>query len=131
MEFATTPEPTAPAASEVRHVRVSSSLDILAELENLRKASTFKPQAEVTPKPTLDVDALLVGSLNSRQEVRKRVDERVGRALASATRCRVRIELLDEHNTPVATVAPVEVEIKREERLRQLALTLTVNLQGE
>jgi len=31
----------------------------------------------------------------------------------------------------VATVAPVEVELKKGERLRQLALTLTVNLQGE
>jgi len=79
----------------------------------------------------LDLDELLAGSLNSRQEVRKRVEENVGKALGKAARCRVRIELVDEAEQPVATVAPVEVELKKGERLRQLALTLTVNLQGE
>lgn len=131
VEFATSPEPAPPAAPEVRHVRVSSSLDILAELENLRKASTYKAPAEEAPKPTLDLDALLAGSLNSRQEVRKKVEEHVGKALGRAARCRVRIELVDENDTTVATVSPVDVELKRGERLRQLALTLTVNLQGE
>jgi len=131
VEFATTTEPAPPAPAEVRHVKVSSSLDILAELENLRKASTFREPAPETPKPSLDLDSLLASSINSRQEVRKRVEERVGPALGQATRCLVRIELLDEGNTPVATVAPVEVELKKGERLRHLALTLTVNLQGE
>lgn len=131
VEFATTPEPAPPAASEVRHVRVSSSLDILAELENLRKASTYKAPVEEAPKPTLDLDALLAGSLNSRQEVRKKVEEHVGKALGRAARCRVHIELVDENDATVATVPPVDVELKRGERVRQLALTLTVNLQGE
>lgn len=131
VEFATTTEPAPPSTQEVRHVRVSSSLDILAELENLRKASTYKAPAEETPKPALDLDALLAGSLNSRQEVRKKVEEHVGKALGQAARCRVRIELVDDNNATVATVAPVDVELKRGERVRQLALTLTVNLQGE
>lgn len=131
VEFATNPEPAPEATPEVRHVRVSSSLDILAELENLRKASTYKAPVQETPKPTLDLDALLGGSFNSRQEVRKKVEEHVGKALAQAARCRVRIELVDDNNTTVAVVAPVDVELKRGERVRQLALTLTVNLQGE
>jgi len=131
VEFATTAEPAPPAPAGVRHVKVSSSLDILAELENLRKASTFREGPVAPPQPSLDLDALLAGSLNSRQEVRKRVEENVGKALGKAARCRVRIELVDEAEQPVATVAPVEVELKKGERLRQLALTLTVNLQGE
>ncbi len=131
VEFATTAEPAPPATTEVRHVKVASSLDILAELENLRKASTYKQPAAQTPQPTLDLDALLAGSLNSRQEVRKKVEESVGSALSKAARCRVRIELVDESDATVATVAPVEVELKRDERLRQLALTLTVTLNGQ
>lgn len=131
VEFATTTEPTPPSTPEVRHVRVSSSLDILAELENLRKASTYKAPVEEPSKPTLDLDALLAGSLNSRQEVRKKVEEHVGKALGQAARCRVRIELVDDNDATVATVTPVDVELKRGERVRQLALTLTVNLQGE
>lgn len=130
VEFATT-EAAPPTPSDVRHVKVSSSLDILAELENLRKASTFRQPAAESPPSTLDLDSLLAGSLNARQEVRKKVEENVGGDLSRASRCRVLIELVDEKNATVRTVAPVEVELKRGERLRQLALTLTVNLQGE
>lgn len=130
VEFATT-EAAPPTPSDVRHVKVSSSLDILAELENLRKASTFRQPAAESPPSTLDLDSLLASSLNSRQEVRKKVEENVGVDLSRASLCRVLIELVDEKNATVRTVAPVEVELKRGERLRQLALTLTVNLQGE
>ncbi len=135
VEFATTTEPEAPVAvqAEVRHVKVSSSLDILAELENLRKAATSRPAAlsPARQASSLDLDALLQSSLNSRMEVRRRVDEQVGRALQQARRCMVRIELVDTDGTVVSSLAPVEVEIKRDERIRQLALTLNVHLQGE
>ena len=51
VEFATTPEPVTEAVeTEMRHVKVSSSLDILAELETLRKSSTFRPE----PRPAWD-----------------------------------------------------------------------------
>jgi mutual gliding-motility protein MglA len=134
VEFATTPEPAvAEVEREVRHVKVSSSLDILAELESLRKAATSKPthQAQAGKSASLDLDALLQSSINSRQEVRRRVDENVGAALARAHTCRVRIDLVDAKGDTVKRVDPVEVELKKGERVRQLALTLTVHLQGE
>ena len=129
------PAEPAPAAvaTEVRHVKVSSSLDILAELETLRKSSTFRPEPRPASAgaPSLDLDALLQGSLNSRQEVKRRVEEKVGGALSRASRCTVSIQLVDDRGKPVKNVPPVEVELKREQRLRQLSLTLIVNLQGE
>jgi len=134
VEFATTAEPApAAVATEVRHVKVSSSLDILAELETLRKSSTFRPEPKPASAgaPSLDLDALLQGSLNSRQEVKRRVEEKVGGALSRASRCTVSIQLVDDRGKPVKSVPPVEVELKREQRLRQLSLTLIVNLQGE
>ncbi len=134
VEFATTMdvEPEA-AETEVRHVKVSSSLDILAELETLRKSSTFRPEPRAGQEvaPSLDLDALLQGSANSRQDVKRRVEERVGAALGRAHRCVVNIQLVDDRGRTVKDVAPVEVDLKRGERLRQLALTLVVNLQGE
>ena len=81
--------------------------------------------------PSLDIETLLQGSANSRQEVKRRVEEKVGSALTNASRCVVNIQLVDESGHPVREVPPVEVELKRGERLRQLALTLIVNLQGE
>jgi len=134
VEFATTPEPVTEAVeTEMRHVKVSSSLDILSELETLRKSSTFRaePKPARNGTPSLDIDTLLQSSVNSRQEVKRRVDERVGKALGRASRCLVSIQLVDEGGHPVRDALPVEVELKRGERLRHLALTLFVNLQGE
>ena len=134
VEFATMPEPVTEAAeTEMRHIKLSSSLDILAELEMLRKSSTFRPEPKPARDgaPSLDLETLLQGSVNSRQEVKRRVDEKVGSALGRARRCLVNIQLVDEDGHPVKEVSPVEVDLKRGERLRQLALTLIVNLQGE
>ncbi len=135
VEFATSAEaePEHQVDSEIRHVKVSSSLDILAELETLRKAGTSQSEtrSERPGAPSLDLDALLQGSANSRQEVKRRVDERVGDALSLARRCKVSIQLVDERGKPVKEVSPVEVELKRGERVRHLALTLLVNLKGE
>src|SRR5512136_2553981 len=134
VEFATTPEPAAEAVeTEIRHVKVSSSLDILAELETLRTSSTFRPEPRPVKQraPSLDIKTLLQGSVNSHQEVKRRVEEKVGSALRHASRCLVNIQLVDDDGHPVKEVSPVEVALKRGERLRQLALTLIVNLQGE
>jgi len=135
VEFATSPdlEPEQQVDSEIRHVKVSSSLDILAELETLRKAGTSapEPRADLPDAPSLDIDALLQGSANSRQEVKRRIEEKVGNALGLARRCMVSIQLVDDRGKPVKEVSPVEVELKRGERVRHLALTLVVNLKGE
>jgi len=134
VEFATTADAREPEEQpEVRHVKVTSSLDILAELESLRKASTSRPEGyrRAPDQMSFDIDSLLQGSLNSKQEVKRRIKESVGGAFESATRCLVRIELVDADGIPISEVAPVEVELKRDERLRQLSLSLTVDLLGE
>lgn len=138
VEFATTPEPAAPSAKpEMRHVKVASSLDILAELETLRKSSTFRPTAKQAagggggPTSAFDLDSLLQGSLNSRQEVKRRLDEGVGKAFQRATQCLVKIELVDRDGKSVRKVSPLAIDLEEGERLRQLALNLIVTLQGE
>ena len=134
VEFATTPEAEPEAVeTEMRHVKVSSSLDILAELETLRKSSTYRPEPRPSREsaPAFDLDALLQGSLNSRQEVKRRIDEQVGSALGEAHRCLVSIQLVDGDGRVVKDMSPLEVELKRGGQIRHLALTLLVNLQGE
>jgi len=133
VEFDTTPEEAAPPAdSEVRHVKVSSSLGILAELENLRKSSTYKfEERHSHAAPSLDIDSLLQGSLNSKMEVKRRLDEKVGDSLGRATRCLVHVELVNGSGDALRTMAPVEIELTQGPGLRQLALTLLVNLQAE
>jgi hypothetical protein len=134
VEFATTSEP-APVVLDtaVRHVKVSSSLDILASLDSLRKAATAQagPARQQPAATSFDLDALLRSSLNSRQEVRRRVEEVVGDALQRATQCRVRIELVDADGRPISRVEPVDVAIKKGEAIRQLVLTLNVHLLGD
>ena len=133
VEFATTPAAPMAVVSEVRHVKVASALDILAELDSLRKASTSKPAS--TPRqrssaPGLDLDSLLQGSINSRHEVRRRIEEEVGESLRHASRCLVQIQLVDGNGKALSQLLPVEIDLKPAERLRQLALTLSVNLHG-
>ena len=135
VEFATTAySAPAVAPAEMRHVKVSSSLDILAELETLRKASTMRAESRpvtAAAAPSFDLDSLLQASINSRQEVKRRIEERVGGALGRASRCLVNIQLVDSHGKPIREVSPIEVELKRSDRVRQLSMTLVVNLQGD
>jgi mutual gliding-motility protein MglA len=136
VEFATTPAAApspAALADEMRHVKVASSLDILAELDALRKASTSAPASQSrqrAPAPGLDLDSLLQGSLNSRHEVKRRVEEEVGDALRNAAHCVVRIHLVDGDGKELKSLPPVDVDLKPSDRLRHLALTLNVNLRG-
>ncbi len=133
VDFDTTPEPA--AATEMRRVRVSSSLDILSELENLRKASTWeKPRRSESDRaqPSLDLDSLLQSSLNSRREVRRRFEEAVGDALDRADRCTVVLELKDADGATVQRVEPTTIELDATDSpANDLALILTFNLRRE
>lgn len=133
VEFATTGEQIAPEKPEVRHVKVSSSLDILAELDNLRTAATSQSPSQPAPggRHGLDLDSLLRGSLNSRQEIRRKVEHRAHPDLGRASRCLVSIQLLDSAGGEVETLQPIDIELKRDETLSQLQLNLNVNIRTE
>jgi hypothetical protein len=131
VEFATMPEVATPSTPEVRHVKVASSLDILAELENVRKAATSRPEPRAAVQPSLDLDALLRTSLNSRRDVKRRIEENVGTALARASSCRVTIQLLGRAGNAVGQLPPIDVDLSGGEPLRQVTLTLNVVLRGE
>lgn len=131
VEFATTPDESPPSTPEMRHVRVASSLDILAELENVRKAATSRPEPRAAAQPSLDFDALLRTSLNSRRDVKRRIEENVGTALARASSCRVTIQLLASGGGTVGELQPIDVDLSAGEPLRQVMLTLNVVLRGE
>jgi len=132
VEFATTAAATpVKVESEMRHVRVASSLDILAELETLRKASTLQPARERknVPAPTLDLDALLQGSLTRamRSSAGWSRTSAVSSAGPAAAWC---ASSSWTRGDGALRLPPVEVELKPSERIRELALTLTLNLQG-
>jgi len=131
VEFATTPDEARPSAPEMRHVKVASSLDILAELESVRKAATSRPEPRAAVQPSLDLDALLRSSLNSRRDVKRRIEENVGAALARASSCRVTIQLLGRGGSAVGELQPIDVDLSGGEPLRQVTLTLNVVLRGE
>jgi mutual gliding-motility protein MglA len=132
VEFATSGE-TVPAAkpSEIRHVRVSSPAEILAELESLRKTTTSRPAMKPVERPDPNqIEELVRESLDSRHETKRSIDEWVGAALGQASRCRVSIELVDAEGTQVKVLTPLEVDLKKK-KLRQLNLTLLLNLRGD
>jgi len=132
VEFATSGE-SVPAAkpSEIRHVRVSSPAEILAELESLRKTTTSRPAMKPVERPDPnEIEELVRESLDSRHETKRTIEEWVGAALGQASRCRVSIELVDAEGTQVKVLTPLEVDLKKK-KLRQLNLTLLLNLRGD
>lgn len=131
VEFATMPDAAPPSAPEMRHVKVASSLDILAELENVRKAATSRPEPRPAVHQSLDLDTLLRTSLNSRRDVKRRIEENVGGMLARASSCRVTIQLLGSEGGTVGELQPIDVDLSAGEPLRQVTLTLNVFLRGE
>ena len=131
VEFAT--QDTTPVAkpAAIRRVKVSSPSEILAELESLRKATTSRPAMKLPSKPDpSEIEDLVRESIDSRHEAKRSIEESVGPALGQSSRCRVSIELVDAEGRPVKALAPLEVDLKSK-KLRQLSLTLLLNLRGD
>ena len=82
VSFAQSSQAAPSAEGSVKHVRVGSNVDILAELERLRKNATSLSPAGRPPKRAtsgISVDDLLANSLNHRKEVSRIYDVEVPR----------------------------------------------------
>ena len=121
----------------MRHVKVRSNIDILAELERLRKTSTASDQA-VEEKPRrapagISVDDLLASSLNHRKEVNKVFD--VVRSPASSsrrvTRCASGLKFEDRNGKEIGEGQTFSIELQTRSDIEKLLLSLKFHIQGK
>ena len=133
--------PPVPAEPAVKHVKVRSSVDILSELDKLRKLSTQKapagaqpPKSETlrAPKAGVSIDDLLASNLNHKKDVTRSFDLTVPRQVLGRSR-QVTIELKfsDGAGSPLPTDSSFSIDLSSPADLQKLLLSLRFNVQAE
>ncbi|MBK9090553.1 MAG: hypothetical protein IPL90_16480 [Holophagales bacterium] len=132
----------APAEPAVKHVKVRSSVDILSELDKLRKISTQKASAGSGPahrsesgRPRASgasIDDLLASNLNHKKDVTRSFDLTIPRQVLGRSR-QVTIELKfsDGTGSPLLTDSRFSIDLSSSVDLQKLLLSLRFNVQAE
>ena len=122
------------AESGVKHVRVGSNVDILAELERLRKnATSLSPALKPTRRAAsgISVDDLLANSLNHRKEVSRVYDLEIPqRELASGEQVTVTLSFNDRNNNRVGEERTFTIPLETQD-LEKLLLSLKFQIFGK
>ncbi len=134
VSFAQSPAAAPSAEAGVKHVRVGSNVDILAELERLRKnATSLSPAGRPSKRVTsgISVDDLLANSLNHRKEVSRIYEVEVPRRdLASGHHVAVTLEFTDRNNERVGDGKTFTIPIDSAQDLEKLVLALKFQILG-
>jgi signal recognition particle receptor subunit beta len=129
-------EPDKAADEEVRHVKVGSNIDILAELEKLRKTSTATAPAvddkRRRPSAGISIDDLLASSLNHRKEVSKVFEVQVPRnQLARGHRVTVGLRFEDPQGNAIGEGQDFAIELQSSSDIQKLLLSLKFHILGK
>lgn len=129
------PEPEKAITEEVRHVKVGSNIDILAELEKLRKTSTAAASAseeKKRPAPAgISVDDLLASSLNHRKEVSKVFEVHVPRRQLQGHQITVALKFEDGRGNEIGEAKSFPIELQSKSDIQKLLLSLKFHILGK
>ena len=129
------PEPEKAITEEVRHVKVRSNLDILAELDRLRKTSTStapEPEKPRRPATGISVDDLLASSLNHRKEISKVFEVQVPRRqLSQGHQVTVGLRFEDQQGKEVGEGQSFSIELQSRSDIERLLLSLKFHILGK
>jgi signal recognition particle receptor subunit beta len=120
------------AAPPMKRVRVSNQMDILAELEELRKQATMHADELRASggKSELDIDALLAGTDSSR-ELRRKVEQALNSDVFSKMRgLQLAVRIQNEDGETIHTLEPVSLSVEKASKLKTLSLQFTVKLEN-
>ena len=120
----------------VKHVKVRSNVDILSELEKLRKNATLKPMPESSSRSrsgsSLSIDDLLATGLNHRKEVQKLYEiEMKKKDLTRAGRLVVSVRLDDQKNKALGEERRYEIELADMRDIEKLLVSLKLHVSGK
>jgi signal recognition particle receptor subunit beta len=135
------PDADAPPQPSMKRVRVHSNVDILSELEKLRKVATQRPTGRTGTVSALDrkprsgamsIDDLLSSTLNHKKDVVQTFDLAVPKdALAKSRRLKVGLSFADTGGGEVVPARTFDVDLGALSDVRKLLLSLKFNVQGE
>jgi signal recognition particle receptor subunit beta len=127
----TSAEPVEPP--EVKRVQVSNQMDILAELDGLRKQATMgisgrQPQ---TSASDLDLDSLISGDTGQSRELRRKIEKAVNSDIFKTMRgMQIAIRIQNEGGDTIHSFDPVSVDIEDAAALKKLCLRLSLDLEN-
>lgn len=134
VSFAEAPASEEVPVQEVKHVRVRSNIDILAELERLRKNATSTPApGRLARRPTgVSIDDLLASSLNHRKEVNRIFELHVPqRELAQGHLVTVGLRIEDKEKRLIGEEKTFSIELHTRQDLEKLLLSLKFHIFGK
>jgi hypothetical protein len=124
-----------PPDSSVKHVRVRTNVDILSELEKLRKIATQKPASpahKTRSAADVSLDDLLGSSRNHKKDVTQSFEVLVPRdALAKSRRVSVALRFGDDTGAAIGPEKRFDVEIASSQDIQKLLLSLKFNVRAE
>lgn len=127
----TSAEPAEPP--EVKRVQVSNQMDILAELDGLRKQATMGISGR-QPKTTasdLDLDSLISGDTGQSRELRRKIEKAVNSDIFKTMRgMQIAIRIQDEGGDIIHSLDPVSVDIEDATALKKLCLRFSLDLEN-
>jgi mutual gliding-motility protein MglA len=125
-----------PPKSSVKHVRVRSNVDILSELEKLRKIATQKPAAPAVPKTKsaadVSLDDLLGSTRNHKKDVAQSFEVLLPRdTLAKSRRVTIGLSFGDDAGGSIGAEKRFDVELAGARDVEKLLLSLKFNVRSE
>ena len=126
-------EPVAAEPPPLKRVQVSNQMDILAELEGLRKQATMSGGSRRTSAstPELDLDSLLGGAGRSSRELRRHVEKSLNSDVFRRMRgVRLALVIEDGGGQTIHTLEPVSMQVDDASQLRKLSVKVVVDLEN-
>jgi hypothetical protein len=121
----------------MKRVQVSNQMDILAELDSLRKQATMSAPGPTRTKsagggPALDLDALIGAGAIRQKELRRRLAKQVNSDVFRRMHAlQLAIRLQDASGETIHTLDPVLLSVEQSGALEKLSLLLTIDLENK
>ena len=120
---------------EVKHVRVRSNIDILSELDKLRRNATSVPPPDKggrRPSAEISIDDLLANSLNHRKEINRVFEINMPQSeLARGQVVTLGLALEDQDNKLIGEKKTFSVELHSKSDVEKLLLSLKFHISGD
>jgi signal recognition particle receptor subunit beta len=118
------------APPPLKRVQVSNQMDILAELDGLRKQATME-QERGTSAPDLDLDSLLIGSSHKTRDIRRKIEKALNSDIFKHMHgLQLAIRIQNKNGETIHTLDPVSLLVDEAGKLEKLSLQFTVNLEN-
>ena len=117
----------------VKRVQVTNQIDILTELDGLRKQATMSSRGRdfSSTSPELDLDSLLSSASPTTRELRKTLEQAVNSNIFRNMRgVQFAIRIQGEDGETIHTFDPVSVEVEDAKGLKKLNLRLSLDLEN-